>query len=66
MSINNLASVLRGQGKYKQAEEMHRQALELKETLLGRGCPSDVPTLCALTPLGSPDVRRLWQLANDQ
>jgi hypothetical protein len=39
MSMNNLASVLRDQGKYKQAEEMHRQALELKETLLGRECP---------------------------
>jgi hypothetical protein len=38
MSMNNLAPVLRDQGKYKQAEEMHQQALELKETLLGREC----------------------------
>ena len=29
MSMNNLASVLRDQGKYEQAEEMHRQALRL-------------------------------------
>jgi len=50
MSMNNLASGLRDQGKYKHAEERHRQALELKETLLGRECPGindqlDVP-LC--------------------
>jgi hypothetical protein len=50
--MNNRAPVLRDQGKYlyKQAEEMHRQALGLKETLLGRECPGiknqpDVP-LC--------------------
>jgi hypothetical protein len=50
MGMNNLTSVLRDQGKYKQAEEVHRQALELKETLLGREYPGikdqpDVP-LC--------------------
>jgi Tetratricopeptide repeat len=65
MSMNNLASVLRGQGKCKRAEEMHRRALELKETLLARECseiknPPGVPALCALIPLGSTDVRRLW------
>jgi hypothetical protein len=52
MSMNNLASVLRDQGKYKHAEERHRQALELKETLLGRECPGindqpDVRFVCA-------------------
>ena len=30
MSMNNLAEVLRDQGKYEAAEEMQRQALELK------------------------------------
>jgi hypothetical protein len=31
--MNNLAEVLRSQGKYKAAEEMHRRALELWEQL---------------------------------
>jgi Tfp pilus assembly protein PilF len=31
-SRNNLAEVLRNQGKYKQAEEMHRRALGLSQT----------------------------------
>ena len=31
----NLTTVLRDQGKYEQAEEMHRQALRLRETVLG-------------------------------
>src|SRR2546423_521988 len=34
-STNNLAMVLRNQGKYEQAEEMHRQVLGPSETLLG-------------------------------
>ena len=34
-SMNNLASVLRSQGKYEAAEEMHRRALELREKVLG-------------------------------
>ncbi len=32
--MNNLALVLSRQGKYHEAEEMHRQALALKERLL--------------------------------
>ena len=35
-SMNNLALVLNDQGKYEEAEEMHRQALALYETVLGR------------------------------
>jgi hypothetical protein len=31
ISMENLARVLDGQGKYKAAEEMHRRALELRE-----------------------------------
>ena len=39
MSMNNLAEVLRHQGNYEQAEEMHRQALRLRETVLGKEHP---------------------------
>ena len=45
MSMNNLASVLRGQGKYKQAEEMHRQALTLQETVLGKEHPDTLASI---------------------
>src|SRR5271170_4373899 len=38
-SMNNLAMVLRDQGKYEQAEEMFRQALRLRETVLGKKHP---------------------------
>jgi hypothetical protein len=38
--MNSLANVLGNQGKYKQAEEMHRQALRLMETWLGKEHPS--------------------------
>jgi len=34
--MNNLALVLGSQGKYAEAEEMHWQALELKEKVLGQ------------------------------
>jgi Flp pilus assembly protein TadD len=34
-SMNNLALVLRHQGKYDEAEKMHRQELELIEKMLG-------------------------------
>jgi hypothetical protein len=37
--MNNLATVLRDQGKYEQAEEMLRQALGLSGTALGKGHP---------------------------
>jgi tetratricopeptide (TPR) repeat protein len=35
-SMNNLALVLSNQGKYEQAEEMHRRKLELSETVVGK------------------------------
>ncbi|RYO81839.1 hypothetical protein DL763_008436 [Monosporascus cannonballus] len=38
-SMNNLACVLRSQGKHDEAEQMHRQALELREAVLGSGHP---------------------------
>ncbi len=34
-SMNNLALVLKNQGKYKQTEQMHQQTLELIEEVLG-------------------------------
>src|SRR5271170_2695987 len=43
--MNNLASVLGGQGKYEQAEEMHRQALGLSETVLGKEHPSTLTSM---------------------
>ncbi len=44
-SINNLAEVLSRQGKYDEAEEMHRQALALKETVLGKEHPSTLTSV---------------------
>jgi len=38
-SMNNLAMVLKDQGKYEQAEEMYRQALGLSETVVGKEHP---------------------------
>ena len=38
-SINSLANVPRDQGKHKQAEEVHRQALGLSKTVLGKEHP---------------------------
>jgi len=38
--MSNPAMALSGQGKYKQAEEMYRQALGLVETVLGKEHPS--------------------------
>ena len=49
-SMNNLAGVLSDQGKYKQAEEMHRQALGLYETVLGKEHPH---TLASMSNLAS-------------
>jgi hypothetical protein len=37
--MSNLALVLRDQGKYKEAEGMHRQAIRLHETALGKEHP---------------------------
>ena len=45
MSMNNLAVVLTGQGKYEQAEEMHRQALGLSETVLGKEHPATLTSM---------------------
>ena len=34
-SMHNLAGVLYGQGKYEEAETMHRQTLAMREKVLG-------------------------------
>jgi hypothetical protein len=39
MSLNHLALVLRDQGKGEQAEEILREALRLKEAMLGKEHP---------------------------
>jgi len=42
---DNLAEVLGGQGKYEQAEEMHCQALRLRETALGKEHPDTLTSM---------------------
>ena len=39
-SIDNLANVLDSQSKYEEADDLHRQALEVKEKVLGVDHPS--------------------------
>ncbi len=42
---HNLAAVLSSQGKNDKAEEMYRQALMLKETMLGKKHPSTLTSM---------------------
>ncbi|KAK1960990.1 hypothetical protein LY78DRAFT_560965, partial [Colletotrichum sublineola] len=42
--MNNLALVLRSQGKYDEAEQMHRQKLELCKKVLGPNHPLTLGT----------------------
>jgi ankyrin repeat protein/tetratricopeptide (TPR) repeat protein len=44
-SMNNLAAVLRDQGKYQEAESMHRQALATRERLLGKEHPDTLTSM---------------------
>ena len=37
--MNNLALVLRSQGNYEEAKQIHRQALSLRERVLGKEYP---------------------------
>ena len=43
--MNNLAIVLGNQGKYEQAEEIHRQTLKLRETVLGKEHPNTLASM---------------------
>ena len=44
-SIVNLASVLENQGKYKEAENMHQQVLNLRMEILGEEHPSTLTSM---------------------
>jgi hypothetical protein len=46
--MNNLASIVSDQGKYAQAEEMHRQALGLSKKALGKVPPSTLTSMRAI------------------
>jgi Tetratricopeptide repeat len=43
--MQHLALVLRDQGKYEQAEEMHRKELGLRKTALGKEHPSTMTSM---------------------
>ncbi len=45
MSMNNLALVLGDLGRYNEAEQMHRQAFELREKVLGREHPDTLTSM---------------------
>jgi len=49
--MSNLAVVLDSRGKYDEAEMMHRQALELKERVLGKEHPSTLTSVYCLAYL---------------
>jgi hypothetical protein len=44
-SMNKLVGVLSNQGKYEQADEMHRQVLGLREAVLGNEHPSTLTSI---------------------
>jgi tetratricopeptide (TPR) repeat protein len=43
--LSNVGECFRISGKYKEAEQMHRQALELKQKVLGQEHPSTLDSL---------------------
>ena len=46
--MNNLALVLSKQGKYEEAEKMHRATLELREKVLGPKHPDTLSSMDSL------------------
>ncbi|RYO95239.1 hypothetical protein DL764_007724 [Monosporascus ibericus] len=44
-NMNNLAFVLRSQGKYEEAEQMHRETLELIKAVLGKEHPNTLASM---------------------
>jgi tetratricopeptide (TPR) repeat protein len=56
-SVDNLALALRPQGKYEEAEEMHRQALGLNEPVLGKEHPDTLMSTSNLANVLSDQVR---------
>ena len=49
-SMSNLAIALPQQGKYDEAEKMHRQTLELREKVLGKEHPHTITSMNNLAP----------------
>jgi hypothetical protein len=47
-SMNNLAGVLRDQGNYEEAEEVHRRVLRLRERVLGKEHPATLTSIINL------------------
>lgn len=43
--MNNLAFVLRSQGNYEEVEQIHRQALALRERVLGKEYPDTLGSM---------------------
>ena len=68
--MSNLAQVLSRQGKYQQAEEMHRHALRLKETVLGKQHPSTLTSVdnlaAVLRDLGKYEQAGTWRPATHE
>jgi len=59
--MNNLALVLSSQGKYEQAEQMHRQTLGLRERVQGREHPNTLTSmdnLAEVLAIGASTRRR--------
>ncbi|KAF2729795.1 hypothetical protein EJ04DRAFT_395226, partial [Polyplosphaeria fusca] len=50
-TMNNLAGVLGSQGKYEEAESMHRQTLATREKVLGVEHPGTLTTVYCLARL---------------
>ena len=66
-SMSNLATVLSCQGKYEQAEEMHRQALGLRETVLSKEQPvGGEKVLSVEHPFTLTSVSNLASVLRDQ
>lgn len=52
-SINNLARVLSHQGSFEQVEEMYRQALRLRDVVLGKEHPGILTSMNDLANMSS-------------
>ncbi len=50
--MDNLAQALSGQGKYAEAERMHREELVLGEKVLGKGQPDTLTCMSNLAMSG--------------
>jgi hypothetical protein len=61
-SMNNLAGVLDRQGKYKEAEAMHRQTLAISEKMLR---PEHPFRLTSISNLALVVVEILWLITPD-